>query len=293
MPNLTTPIPPKLTGEVQRDLKLLKSWGTALIDELSYLFSNLDAGNVSEAASVKAEHIDTAGAKISNAQIGALTADKLTAGRVDTEKVTVSSGDGSLELSGSKIVIRDPKKERFCAAYDKETGRFQFLLYNEKGMPAVYINSSGDAVFTGKVESTSIFASTIVGTDSQSFAEGEGGVFVQLDPAGMKIMQDREGIRKQKLGMSVGDDGTAYLVLGAGNGAGSHSINGVVYTNGSFKIEKNDQYANMGLVGYAPFVTFWEESQELWLSGRRVLLNGIDLEDKIQKIEQRLQKLGG
>ena len=53
MPNLTTPIPPKLTGAAGDDIKAIKKWGTALIDELSYIFNNLDAGNVSEAASVK------------------------------------------------------------------------------------------------------------------------------------------------------------------------------------------------------------------------------------------------
>ena len=60
MPNLTTPIPSRLTGDVQTDVQALKKWGTALIDELTYIFNNLDAGNVSEAASVKAENIDTA-----------------------------------------------------------------------------------------------------------------------------------------------------------------------------------------------------------------------------------------
>lgn len=291
MPNLTAPIPPKLTGETERDLKRIREWGTALVDELSYLFSNLDAGNVSEAASVKAERIDTANAKISNAQIGALNADKLAAGTIDTGRVTVSSDDGSLELADAKIVIRDPERERFLAAYDRASGKFQFVLYNEKGVPSVYINSAGDAVFTGKAESAAIFASTIVGTDSASYAAGRGGVFVLLDPTGMKIMQDQDGKRRQKLGMSVGDDGTACLVLGAGNGEGAHSVNGVVYTNGTFKIEKNDQYANMGLVGYAPFVTFWEESGELWLSGSRVLVNGVDLAAKIQELEKRMQGL--
>ena len=46
MPNLTTPIPPKLTGAAGDDIKAIKKWGTALIDELSYIFNNLDAGNV-------------------------------------------------------------------------------------------------------------------------------------------------------------------------------------------------------------------------------------------------------
>ncbi|MBE5039224.1 hypothetical protein [Ructibacterium gallinarum] len=291
MPNLTTPIPPRLTGQTQQDVKLLKEWGTALIDELTYLFHNLDAGNVSEAASVKAENIDTANAKITNAQIGALTADKLTAGTIDTGKVTVSSSDGCLTLSDSQITISDQNYERFRAAYDKSTGRFDFVLCDKNGVPAVYIGSGGNAVFTGKVESASIFSSTIVGTDSISYTGTTGGVFAQLDPTGIKMMQDQNGVRKQKLGMSVGDDGTAYIVLGAGNGEGSHNINGVVYTNGSFKLEKNDQYASMGLVGYAPFISFWEESGELWLSGQRVLINGIDPMSKIQELESRVQAL--
>ena len=104
-------------------------------------------------------------------------------------------------------------------------------------------------------------------------------------------MQDENGVRKQKLGMSVGDNGTAYLVLGAGNGEGSHSINGVVYTNGAFKIEKAENYANMGLVGYSPFITFWEENGEIWVTGQRVMLNGIDIEAKINKIENDIAAL--
>ncbi len=291
MSNLTTPIPPALTGNCEDDLKRIKEWGTALVDELSYLFNNLDAGNVSEAAKVKAENIDTSNAKIGNAQIGALTADKLTAGTVDTEKVTVSDGSGKLEVTGSQIVIRDRNHDRFIAAYDKDRRKFQFLLCNAAGMPTVSISSSGDAVFSGKVESSAIYSSTIIGTDSDSYENVEGGVFAQLDPTGIKMMQDDDGERKQKLGMSVGNDGTAYMVLGAGNGEGRHSINGVVYTNGAFKIEKNDSYANMGLVGYAPFITFWENSDELWLSGDRVLVNGIDVVEKINSLEAAIRAL--
>ena len=128
MPNLTTPIPPKLTGDTGRDIRAVKEWGTALVDELSYLFQNLDAGNVSEAAAVKAENIDTNNAKISNAQIGALTADKLTAGTVDTAKVSVRDNSGKMEISGSKLIIRDRgERTRFLAAYDKDTQKFQFM----------------------------------------------------------------------------------------------------------------------------------------------------------------------
>ena len=111
MPNLTTPIPPKLTGAAGDDIKAIKKWGTALIDELSYIFNNLDAGNVSEAASVKAENIDTSNAKIQNAQIGNLTADKLRTGQLNTNLVTVESDFGNLSMSGSSIIISDNKEE--------------------------------------------------------------------------------------------------------------------------------------------------------------------------------------
>ncbi len=291
MPNLTTPIPPELTGKTEEDLTRLKAWGTALVDELSYLFHNLDAGNVLEASSVKAENIDTVNAKISNAQIGVLTADKLTAGTVDTQKVTVSDESGNLEIAGSKIVIRDRNCERFIAAYDKESKQFEFLLCNTDGVPTVSINSSGNAVFTGQVEGSAIYSSTIIGTNSEAYQTNNGGVFAQMDPTGIKMMQDSGGVRRQKLGMSVGSDGTSYIVLGAGNGQGSHNINGVVYTNGTFKIEKNESYANMGLVGYSPFITFWENNGELWVSGSTVKINGVDVLRKIDALEAAIQSL--
>lgn len=126
MPNLTTPIPPNLTGETENDLKKFKEWGTALIDELSYVLNNLDAGNVIEASSVKAENIDTSSARIENAQIGALTADKLTAGTVDTGKVSISGENGKLLLSEAQIIITDRYNTRFMVAYNSSTRKFNF-----------------------------------------------------------------------------------------------------------------------------------------------------------------------
>lgn len=291
MPNLTTPIPPKLTGRTEDDLKRLKEWGTALIDELSYLFNNLGSANVKEAASVKAENIDTSSAKISSAQIGALTADKLIAGTVDTNKVTVADEKRLLELTGSSIILRDGENERFIAAYNKDGEAFQFILCNSDGEPTVSINSIGDAVFRGTVESSQVFGSTIIGTDSYSYLNKEGGVFVLTDPAGMKIMQDKNNARKQKIGMSVADDGTAYMVLGTGNGTETKNVNGVVYSNGAFKIEKNESCASMGLAGYSPFVYFWEDNGELWLSGKNVLINGTNVLKKIEQLENEIMYL--
>lgn len=292
MPNLTTPIPSRLTGDVQTDVQALKKWGTALIDELTYIFNNLDAGNVSEAASVKAENIDTANAKITNAQIGNLTADKLRAGQVDTDLVTVESENGTLSISGSSIIISDRNTERFKAEYNPTTDLFNFILYNSSGQPTVYINSAGNAVFSGRIDSSEIFSSTIVGTDSVSYASGTGGVFAEMDTDGIKIMQDKNGTRRQKIGMSVGDDGTSYMAFGAGDGTGKVTINGVTYSNGSFLIQKNESYTSMGVVGDNGIISFMDGG-ELWLRGTDVLVNGRNVLDEIDSLKSQINNLGG
>lgn len=289
MPNLTTPIPKKLTGSANDDVKSLQKWGTALIDELTYLFNNLDAGNVSEAASVKAENINTNTAKIQNAQIGVLTADKLKAGTVDTNLVTVSSESGNLNISGNRIVISDGSMDRFEAVYDESSNIFSFILRNASGDPTVYINSLGNAIFSGKIDSSEIYSSTIIGTDSISYDEKNGGVFAEIDTTGVKIMQDKNNERLQKIGMSVGDDGTAYMVLGAGDDTGRVVINGVVYSNGSFLMQKNSSYASLGIAGGQAIVSFMENG-ELWLRGSDVLINGRDI---LKEIDTLKAKIGG
>ena len=287
MPNLTTPIPPKLTGAAGDDIKAIKKWGTALIDELSYIFNNLDAGNVSEAASVKAENIDTSNAKIQNAQIGNLTADKLRTGQLNTNLVTVESDFGNLSMSGSSIIQRDNKEERFKVEYDPDTGLFSFVINNSEGNPTVYINSFGNAVFSGRVDSSEIFSSTIVGTDSVSYLQKNGGVFAEMDTKGIKILQDKNQKRLQKLGMSVGDDGTAYIVLGSGDGSGEVTINGVKYSNGSFVIQKNSTYSSFGTVGGSTVLSFMDDG-DLWIRGDRVLINGRDVLKEIDEIKKQI-----
>lgn len=276
MPNLTTPIPSRLTGDMARDINSIKKWGTALIDELTYIFNNLDAGNVIEAASVKAENIDTTNARITNAQIGNLTADKLRAGTVDTDLVVVRNEDGNLTINGSSIRISDNNVDRFIAEYDADSDLFRFILCNREGLPTVSINSMGNAVFTGKIDSSEIYSSTIVGTDSLSYEIVDGGVFAMMDSQGIKIMQDIDGERRQKLGMSVGDDGTAYMVMGEGDGTDEHTINGVRYSHGSFLVKRESGVATIGIVGGSGIVGF-TESGDLLLGGGRVLINGRDV----------------
>lgn len=291
MPSFTTPIPPRLTGQSGEDMENLKRWGTALIDELTYLFNNLDKGNVIEAASVKAENIETNNAKISNAQIGSLNADKLIAGKVNTSLVRVEDSDGNLNISGSEFVISDKNNERFKASYDSDANIFRFEIYNRDGVPTVSIDSKGDAVFKGQVESSGIYSSTIVGTDKGSYSAIDGNVFANIDHSGIKVMQDKDGERNQKVGMSVSDEGTAYFILGAGDGSGRTDINGVVYTNGTLAIEKNESYGKMGIVGGEAFATFWNNNGELWLNGSDVLINNRNVLSEIDELRNKINGL--
>ncbi len=47
MPNFTAGYP-KLTGNNEKDIKILNDWATALTDELKFILSNLDECNISE-----------------------------------------------------------------------------------------------------------------------------------------------------------------------------------------------------------------------------------------------------
>ncbi len=287
MPNLTTSIPPKLTGNTNADISALKNWGTALIDELTYIFQNLDAGNVSEAGKVKAENIDTTTAKISNAQIGALTAEKITSGTINTDNVSIASTDGCLSLTGSEIVMRDSANDRFRAIYDPDTDNFSFCLYDIDGNPTVYIGSDGNAAFTGLVESSQIYASTIVGTDSNSYFDKDGGIFAEIDTKGIKINQDQNGARHQKVGLAAANNGSAYLILGEGNGSGSVTINGVKYSRGAFIAEKFSNGASLSIYGSASGINLWENGKTD-INGSEVTINGRNILAEIDALRDAL-----
>lgn len=150
MPNLTTPIPPSLAENSQTALKQLKEWGTALVDELTFILNNLDAGNVSEAASVKAENIDVTNGKILNAQIKNLTADKITAGIIDlSQGITVKSSSGDLKITADLISVSENGSLRVAIGNDGN-GKFIFMLTDGNGN-GLLLDESGEATFSGTI----------------------------------------------------------------------------------------------------------------------------------------------
>ncbi len=81
-------------------------------------------------------------AVIKSAMIEALSADKLTAGTIDTDQITLQSDDGSMVIQGSFQQFKDENGVvRIQLGKDAE-GNFTFVLYDETGK-GVLINSDG------------------------------------------------------------------------------------------------------------------------------------------------------
>lgn len=288
IPNLTTPSPPPVKAEDGHAVKALREWGAALIDELTYLLANLDSGNVKSAGSVKAENIDTSTARISNAQIGVLNASKLIAGTIDTNRVTVSSADGNLQMSGTALAITDKNgNPLFYAGYDTEHNRFDFHLYG-KGGKGIYLNNDGNAVFSGMLSSSDIYASKIIGTSRSEFLSPTvGHSFVQIDRAGIKLVRARPGQEhQQKFGATIASDGSMVAALGEGEGDPAFYENGVAYRPGSFVLKKNaNDTAEIGLCAQNSQIEF--ENGKINVTAENVTVNGKELATKAELDELR------
>jgi hypothetical protein len=175
-------LPEESSGNLKEDFENLKTKFISVLKELEYALGNLDEENVQRAASVRAEDIDTSKAKIRDAQIKSLTADKLTAGTIDaneisvinidadnisagsidTDMIKIASGDGSLVMDGGLIRMYDEDGAlRLMMGLDtrSEVGgeanpyynQFCFFIVNKDGVNTIYFDDDGNAVFAGKI----------------------------------------------------------------------------------------------------------------------------------------------
>lgn len=179
-------IPQGESGNLKKDVEELKARFTAVLKELEYLLCNLDEENVMRAASVYAENIDTRHARISDAQIGELSADKLTSGSIDaekievknlsadsivsgtldTEQVTVASGDGRLVIYDTVMAMYDSSgTARLIMGLDTRASvngeanpsynKFRFDIFGAGGDACIRFDSDGNAVFSGVIDTHS------------------------------------------------------------------------------------------------------------------------------------------
>ena len=182
MPNLTTPFL-KLSGKsTENDLKQIEDWSVSLIDELKSILCNLDSGNVTEAGSVKAQNIDCTKARIKGAQIQSLTADKLTAGTIDTGEITVkgeSDDGGTMIMTGESLVFYEKCNDETGKTVDalrialgrNDKGIYIFTVQSADGHSGIYMDENGEVFFTGTVSTTKnaeIGTNIVVGKNSST-----------------------------------------------------------------------------------------------------------------------------
>ena len=257
--NISQPMGGSLGWEDGKRLDELDGIFSELLRQLNFLLGNLGAENVIEAASVKAENIDTTNAKIVNAQIKNLTASKIKAGTLDLSKdiIITNGGSNSMTITQDSIRIEVNGVTRFLLTPDNN-GTFGFGLYNAAGEPTVVVTGDGNAVFTGTVESSvvessEIYASHIAGVDKETYDaleipdEGDyNGIFVDIGHKGMKIFQEKaDGETGQKFGTTVDSEGTVFLILGEGNGDNQFTFNGVKYSDDVLMISKGKNTTDM------------------------------------------------
>lgn len=281
--NISQPMGGSLGWEDGKRLDELDGIFSELIRQLNFLLGNLGAENVIEAASVKAENIDTTNAKIVNAQIKNLTASKIKAGTLDLSKGIVisnrSDGNGTFVLKSDGMALYDGNGTlRFTVSSD-ETGNFGFGLYDENGDATIVLLDNGSARFTGTVESSEIYASHIAGVGKDIYDtliipdEGDyNGIFVDIGHKGMKIFQEKaDGETGQKFGTTVDSEGTVFLILGEGNNENVATFNGVRLSDEMFVISKASGATNMELRGMNSGIQFAQN--RIYFNTEKLVIN--------------------
>lgn len=155
MPNLTTPFLHLGGTDINKDMDDVQNWSISLIDELKYLFCNLDAGNCQEAAKVKAQNIDCTRARISSAQIQSLKASKIKTGTLDvSDRVTIQgeSDAARMVMNAQTLIFYDKDEQgeeipRIYMGFDGE--KYVFLVQNSEATQGIHMDENGNIIITG------------------------------------------------------------------------------------------------------------------------------------------------
>lgn len=101
--------------------------------DLQTLLSKFVTGENGQFINISSSNSVIANATIKNAMIESLSVDKLLAGRISTNKFTVSSDDGGIEIVGATQQFKD-KNNKVRVQIGKDTkGNFNFIIRGEDG----------------------------------------------------------------------------------------------------------------------------------------------------------------
>lgn len=82
--------------------------------------------------------------------VNSLTANKITAGTINTSRVTVASKDKNLVITGDNISISDGVYDRLVMGGNSEN-EFTFVLSNKSGQPTLQLDDNGNIKLSGNI----------------------------------------------------------------------------------------------------------------------------------------------
>lgn len=245
---------PELTGDTQRDVTALYDCVLRMKRELEFLLTHLDSQNVLSAQSVRADNIDTKHAKIKNAQIQSLSADKINTGTLTvSDNMSITNDSSSVTITPDGIEATDA-----LFLLNSNEGGARTIISNEelriqKNEDGVYRDSfSADS--DGNVTLTGVFktghdgeAHCVINEDGIAFLDEEGkaqGWSVEPTDLGGHLVFYKNGAKKAEFGITTGstlslnmvgtDQQNFELVAGytANLSAGRFFVDGQVYIDG-------------------------------------------------------------
>lgn len=217
-------------------------------------------------------------------------------GSLSTTLVDIMSDSGKLAIQDNLIIMKDKaNKTRLKMGYDGK--QYTFELYDTSGAKTAYLDENGTLCLAGK-----LFASHVIGVSKEEYeafpaeeSQKVPGVFAQIDPNGIKVMQDSDGVRLQKMGMTVNQSGNPILVIGAGNGYNKMTFNGVTYSDDCFVIEKSPTAVTLQLMGTGSVIQFTPEAVKLGdiddVAGEieRLTIENNNLKRRIEALENKTE----
>lgn len=139
--------------------------------DLQTLLSKFVTGENGQFINISSSNSVIANATIKNAMIESLSVDKLLAGRISTNKFTVSSDDGGIEIVGATQQFKDKNnKVRIQMGQDTQ-GNFNFILRGEDGTTTL-IDHTGikDKAIADKLIKSNMVADGAIGEQQINYS---------------------------------------------------------------------------------------------------------------------------
>lgn len=189
---------------------------------------------------------------ITSAMIKDLTADKIKSGSIDTEQVTIESGDGRMKIDGSTQQFFDENGKCRIQIGKDANGKFSFTIFDETGT-GVLIDSKG-------IHENAIADGLIVDKHVSSTAGIQASKIAFIDQDGTKTLQTHLTTEQGRIDQLIRDTTIDGTKLKDKLTQVTSTVNGITTTVADIQSDLDD--ANDSLTGLTSKVTTIETTAD-------------------------------